>query len=147
MAVYSHIKLFQCKNITFLFGVCVFQEHQLMFYECSAASGHNVFESMVSFVRWGMCLDFPAVLSLMGSLPAFLTPNTGMSLSPWCPCPNVRENSGQHVLGWALSTALTRLLNNQHCKEMNETLFGMLLLSSWLDWNKFCLWFDLGWCF
>ncbi|NXE50277.1 RAB44 protein, partial [Casuarius casuarius] len=27
------------------------QEHQLMFYECSAASGHNVSESMVSLVR------------------------------------------------------------------------------------------------
>ncbi|NXI54365.1 RAB44 protein, partial [Chloroceryle aenea] len=27
------------------------EEHQLMFYECSAASGHNVFESMVSLVR------------------------------------------------------------------------------------------------
>ncbi|NXS94891.1 RAB44 protein, partial [Jacana jacana] len=27
------------------------KEHQLMFYECSAASGHNVSESMVSLVR------------------------------------------------------------------------------------------------
>ncbi|XP_010072333.1 PREDICTED: ras-related protein Rab-44, partial [Pterocles gutturalis] len=27
------------------------KEHQLMFYECSAASGHNVCESMVSFIR------------------------------------------------------------------------------------------------
>ncbi|NXT78974.1 RAB44 protein, partial [Zapornia atra] len=27
------------------------EEHQLMFYECSAASGHNVSESMVSFIR------------------------------------------------------------------------------------------------
>ncbi|OPJ89019.1 ras-related protein Rab-44 isoform C [Patagioenas fasciata monilis] len=27
------------------------KEHQLMFYECSAASGHNVSESMVSFIR------------------------------------------------------------------------------------------------
>ncbi|NXP52594.1 RAB44 protein, partial [Heliornis fulica] len=27
------------------------KEHQLMFYECSAASGHNVFESMVSLTR------------------------------------------------------------------------------------------------
>ncbi|XP_030329261.1 ras-related protein Rab-44 isoform X2 [Strigops habroptila] len=27
------------------------QEHQLMFYECSAASGHNVSESMVSLIR------------------------------------------------------------------------------------------------
>ncbi|NXT27612.1 RAB44 protein, partial [Syrrhaptes paradoxus] len=27
------------------------REHQLMFYECSAASGHNVCESMVSFIR------------------------------------------------------------------------------------------------
>ncbi|XP_041869465.1 ras-related protein Rab-44 isoform X3 [Corvus kubaryi] len=32
-------------------GECLAKEHQLMFYECSAASGHNVFESMVSFVR------------------------------------------------------------------------------------------------
>lgn len=50
-AVYSHNKLFQCKNMMFLFGLRVFQEHQLMFYECSAASGHNVSESMVSFIR------------------------------------------------------------------------------------------------
>ncbi|XP_052671683.1 ras-related protein Rab-44 isoform X1 [Harpia harpyja] len=27
------------------------KEHQLMFYECSAASGHNVLESMVSLIR------------------------------------------------------------------------------------------------
>ncbi|NXL07384.1 RAB44 protein, partial [Mesembrinibis cayennensis] len=27
------------------------KEHQLMFYECSAASGHNVSESMVSLIR------------------------------------------------------------------------------------------------
>ncbi|XP_042656255.1 ras-related protein Rab-44 [Tyto alba] len=27
------------------------KEYQLMFYECSAASGHNVFESMVSLIR------------------------------------------------------------------------------------------------
>ncbi|NXK45305.1 RAB44 protein, partial [Chauna torquata] len=27
------------------------EEHQLMFYECSAASGHNVTESMVSLIR------------------------------------------------------------------------------------------------
>ncbi|NWR45476.1 RAB44 protein, partial [Regulus satrapa] len=27
------------------------KEHQLMFYECSAASGHNVLDSMVSFIR------------------------------------------------------------------------------------------------
>ncbi|NWQ83262.1 RAB44 protein, partial [Columbina picui] len=27
------------------------REHQLMFYECSAASGHNVSESMLSFIR------------------------------------------------------------------------------------------------
>ncbi|NWX91450.1 RAB44 protein, partial [Nothoprocta pentlandii] len=27
------------------------QEHQLTFYECSAASGHNVLESMVSLIR------------------------------------------------------------------------------------------------
>ncbi|KAM4759405.1 ras-related protein Rab-44 isoform 3-T3 [Cyanocitta cristata] len=32
-------------------GECLAKEHQLMFYECSAASGHNVLESMVSFVR------------------------------------------------------------------------------------------------
>ncbi|NXQ02939.1 RAB44 protein, partial [Vidua macroura] len=32
-------------------GECLAKEHQLMFYECSAASGHNVFESMVSFTR------------------------------------------------------------------------------------------------
>ncbi|NXP42317.1 RAB44 protein, partial [Leiothrix lutea] len=32
-------------------GESLAKEHQLMFYECSAASGHNVFESMVSFVR------------------------------------------------------------------------------------------------
>ncbi|KAI1230918.1 hypothetical protein IHE44_0008352 [Lamprotornis superbus] len=32
-------------------GECLAKEHQLMFYECSAASGHNVFESMVSFIR------------------------------------------------------------------------------------------------
>ncbi|XP_016159723.1 PREDICTED: ras-related protein Rab-44 [Ficedula albicollis] len=32
-------------------GECLAREHQLMFYECSAASGHNVFESMVSFIR------------------------------------------------------------------------------------------------
>ncbi|NXO28378.1 RAB44 protein, partial [Cisticola juncidis] len=32
-------------------GECLAKEHQLMFYECSAASGHNILESMVSFVR------------------------------------------------------------------------------------------------
>ncbi|XP_027553568.1 ras-related protein Rab-44 [Neopelma chrysocephalum] len=32
-------------------GECLAKEHQLMFYECSAASGHNVLESMVSFTR------------------------------------------------------------------------------------------------
>ncbi|NWS31698.1 RAB44 protein, partial [Polioptila caerulea] len=32
-------------------GECLAKEHQLMFYECSAASGHNVLESMVSFIR------------------------------------------------------------------------------------------------
>ncbi|XP_041577262.2 ras-related protein Rab-44 isoform X2 [Taeniopygia guttata] len=32
-------------------GECLAKEHQLMFYECSAASGHNVFESMASFTR------------------------------------------------------------------------------------------------
>ncbi|KAM3658904.1 ras-related protein Rab-44 [Ammospiza maritima maritima] len=32
-------------------GESLAKEHQLMFYECSAASGHNVFESMVSFTR------------------------------------------------------------------------------------------------
>ncbi|NXS25869.1 RAB44 protein, partial [Pomatostomus ruficeps] len=32
-------------------GECLAKEHQLMFYECSAASGHNVSESMVSFIR------------------------------------------------------------------------------------------------
>ncbi|NXU33876.1 RAB44 protein, partial [Drymodes brunneopygia] len=32
-------------------GECLANEHQLMFYECSAASGHNVLESMVSFTR------------------------------------------------------------------------------------------------
>ncbi|XP_038018659.1 ras-related protein Rab-44 isoform X3 [Motacilla alba alba] len=32
-------------------GECLAKEHQLMFFECSAASGHNVFESMVSFTR------------------------------------------------------------------------------------------------
>ncbi|XP_039555351.1 ras-related protein Rab-44 isoform X3 [Passer montanus] len=32
-------------------GECLAKEHQLMFYECSAASGHNIFESMVSFTR------------------------------------------------------------------------------------------------
>ncbi|KFP70621.1 Ras-related protein Rab-44, partial [Acanthisitta chloris] len=32
-------------------GECLAKEHQLMFYECSAASGHNVLESMVSLIR------------------------------------------------------------------------------------------------
>ncbi|NXH89967.1 RAB44 protein, partial [Edolisoma coerulescens] len=32
-------------------GECLAKEHQLTFYECSAASGLNVLESMVSFVR------------------------------------------------------------------------------------------------
>ncbi|NXA99040.1 RAB44 protein, partial [Cnemophilus loriae] len=32
-------------------GECLAKEYQLMFYECSAASGHNILESMVSFVR------------------------------------------------------------------------------------------------
>ncbi|XP_074384353.1 ras-related protein Rab-44 [Zonotrichia albicollis] len=32
-------------------GESLAKEHQLMFYECSAASGHNVFESIVSFTR------------------------------------------------------------------------------------------------
>ncbi|NWX35804.1 RAB44 protein, partial [Notiomystis cincta] len=32
-------------------GECLAKEHQLMFFECSAASGHNVFEAMVSFIR------------------------------------------------------------------------------------------------
>ncbi|NXM78757.1 RAB44 protein, partial [Serilophus lunatus] len=32
-------------------GEVLAKEHQLMFYECSAASGHNVLESMVSFCR------------------------------------------------------------------------------------------------
>lgn len=78
MAIYSHIKLLQCKNITFLFGLTVFQEHQLMFYECSAASGHNVLESMVNLIRWGMCLDFASCPEFNGLPTAFLTPNAGV---------------------------------------------------------------------
>lgn len=49
--MYCCIEPLQCKGSTILCGLCVFQEHQLLFYECSAASGHNVIESIVSLVR------------------------------------------------------------------------------------------------
>ncbi|KFZ60527.1 Ras-related protein Rab-44, partial [Podiceps cristatus] len=32
-------------------GECLAKKHQLMFYECSAASGHNISEPMVSLIR------------------------------------------------------------------------------------------------
>lgn len=128
----------------------VFQEYQLIFYECSAASGHNVAESMVSLIRWGLCLYFVSCPEFHGLPPAFFTRKcwhltvTTASVSPYA-MESSQSSTCMARMSWG--GAVRCHLDVQHCKGMKETLLRMLLISSWVAWNQFCLWLDLGWHF
>lgn len=92
-----------------------------------------------------MCLDFAACSEFNGLPPAFFGyKNSKFHCVPVTrdsTCPNIGENSEQHVYGGdepEISAGKCHL--KQHCKEINKTLFRVLVfIFPYADWNKFHL--------